>query len=63
MSLLTDADKQILPMARRENGGFALATKWFCMGWDPLWYQYLFHQAPVPDGDPKLTISNTTILA
>ena len=63
MSLLTDADRQFLPLARRENGGFALATKWYCLNWEPLWYQYLFHQAPIPGGNPSKTISNSTILA
>jgi hypothetical protein len=62
MGVLTDADKQILPMALRQNGGFNVATKWYCMGWDPLWYQYLFHQAPVPGGTSDLTVPNVSAL-
>ena len=36
----------MLPIARRERGGFGTATKWYFKDWEPLWYQYLFHQAP-----------------
>lgn len=48
MSVLTDADRNLLPAALRKNGGFRLATQWYC-DFDPLWYQYLFHQADVPN--------------
>jgi len=49
MSILTDADKQILPLALRQNNGFHIACQWYLMGWEPLWYQYLFHQVTVPN--------------
>jgi hypothetical protein len=45
MSILTDADRTLLLAARRDNKGFHLATEWYCMGWNPLWYQYAFHQS------------------
>ena len=54
MSILTDADKQLLPLGLRQNKGFNYVTKWYLRGWEPLWYQYAFHQAPQP---------NTTLLA
>lgn len=49
MSLLTDADRQILPLAVRSAGGFHVATRWYCREWEPLWYQYVFHQATIPN--------------
>ncbi len=49
MSVLTDADRKLLPAALRRNGGFRLATQWYCMDFDPLWYQYLFHQTITPN--------------
>lgn len=49
MGVLTDADRQLLPSALRANGGYRLATQWYCMGFDPLWYQYLFHQCEIPN--------------
>lgn len=49
MGILTDADKQILPLALREKGGFHIATKWYFRDWEPLWYQYDFHQALQPN--------------
>src|SRR5271157_4995349 len=45
MGLLTEADKTMLPLALRSNGGFHLACKWYLHDWEPLWYQYNFHQA------------------
>jgi hypothetical protein len=60
---LTDADRALLIAGKRENGGFHLLTKWYFMGWEPLWYQYLWHQAPMPGGLPGETIPNTTFLA
>ena len=49
MGLLTDADEKLLPAALRPNGGFYLAAKWYLRGWEPLWYQYYFHQALQPN--------------
>jgi len=54
MSILTDADKQLLPLGLRQNKGYNYVTKWYLRGWEPLWYQYAFHQAQQP---------NTTLLA
>ena len=48
MSILTDADREIIPMALRNKGGFHYATRWYLNGWEPLWYQYLFHQTTMP---------------
>ncbi len=60
MSILTDADREILPMALRSKGGFHVATKWYFNGWDPLWYQYLFHQTTQPY---KAVVPNVTFIA
>lgn len=49
MGVLTDADRKLLPVALRQHGGFRLATQWYCMDFDPLWYQYLFHQSQIPN--------------
>ena len=49
MSVLTEADAQLLPAAMRANGGFHLACQWYLRGWAPLWYQYYFHQAAQPN--------------
>jgi len=54
MAILTDADKQILPLALRQNNGFHIACKWYLREMEPLWYQYAFHQA---------TQGNVTMLA
>ena len=54
MSLLTEADAQLLPLAWRENGGYHVATDWYLHGWKPLPYQYAVHQA---------TQLSTTLLA
>jgi hypothetical protein len=43
VAILTKADETILPMALRQNGGFAKATEWYLMGWKPLPYQYAWH--------------------
>jgi len=48
MPILNDADKKLLPMALRAKGGFHLASRWY-LGFDPLWYQYSFHQSNVPN--------------
>lgn len=45
MSFLTDGDRNIIPLALRKNQGFHMATRWYFRDWDPLWYQFLFHQA------------------
>jgi hypothetical protein len=60
MSVLTDADRQILPLATRAQGGFHVACKWYMNGWEPMWYQYLFHQTTDPY---RLVIPNVTFLA
>jgi hypothetical protein len=43
---LSYADEQILAVARRENGGFYLGTKWYLRDWEPLPYQYVWHMLP-----------------
>lgn len=43
MSVLTEADRQILPGALRKAGGFALATKWY-LHWEPMPKQWAWHQ-------------------
>jgi len=48
MGILTDADETLLPMALRQNGGFHLATQWYC-GVEPLPKQYAFHQLEIPN--------------
>jgi hypothetical protein len=60
MSILTDADRELLPLAGRAKGGFHLATKWYLNGWEPLWYQYLFHQTTMPF---SVVIPNATFIA
>jgi hypothetical protein len=49
MAILTEADLALLPQALRSAGGFHVATKWYCKGWEPLWYQYDFHQLDKPN--------------
>lgn len=44
MSLLSEADRQILPGALRKAGGFALATEWYLRNWKPLPKQWAWHQ-------------------
>jgi hypothetical protein len=44
MSILTDADRQLLPLIRRENKGFNLGCQWYLEGWTPMPNQYGFHQ-------------------
>lgn len=46
MSILTEADEQLLPAALRENGGYGLATEWYLYGTKPLPKQWAFHHAP-----------------
>jgi hypothetical protein len=46
MSILTEADEQLLVAALRENGGFSLASKWYLGGTEPLPKQWAFHHAP-----------------
>ncbi|MEM4204719.1 MAG: hypothetical protein QXS54_11670 [Candidatus Methanomethylicaceae archaeon] len=59
MSILTEADKFFLPMARRENGGFSLACKWYT-GIEPTDYQVIWHHLANPNGEP---IANSTVVA
>jgi hypothetical protein len=54
MSLLTDGDLEMLPRALRQHGEFHIATQWYLRGWEPIWYQYMFHQSMIP---------NTTFIA
>jgi hypothetical protein len=65
MSLLTEADKQLLPLALRQNGGFHIASKWYFKDWEPMWYQYLFHQALQPNSTflAGIATGKTTIVA
>jgi hypothetical protein len=44
MSILTDADRQLLPLIKRENKGFNLGCQWYLEGWTPMPNQYGFHQ-------------------
>ena len=54
MSLLTEADRTILPLILRQNGGFPIGTEWYLRGYSPLVFQNNYHQ----------TLSgNTTLLA
>ena len=47
--MLTEADRKILPLALRGNGHFHVASRWYLRGFDPLNYQYAFHQIEVPN--------------
>lgn len=47
-SFLTYGDMRILPLATRTAGGFHIATRWYLRGFDPLPYQYAYHQLLVP---------------
>jgi hypothetical protein len=51
---LSRADELMLVAARRESGGFHLASRWYLRGFEPLPYQYLWHHVPV---------KNTTLVA
>jgi hypothetical protein len=51
---LSRADELMLVAARRESGGFHLASRWYLKGFEPLPYQYLWHHIPV---------KNTTLIA
>ena len=46
MSIMTDGDRRILPLAIRQNNGFHIATDWYLRGWQPLPYQWAWHQIP-----------------
>lgn len=49
MSILTEADEQLLVVARRENEGYHLATEWYFYDMVPLKKQWVFHHAPAPN--------------
>lgn len=49
MSVLSDADREILPLAKRQHGGFHIACQWYLNGWTPMAKQYAFHQIVVPN--------------
>jgi hypothetical protein len=51
---LSSDERNLLEMAKRNVGGFHLATRWYFRGWDPLPYQYVWHHVPV---------GNTTVVA
>ena len=65
MNVLSDADRQLLPLALRQNKGFHLATEWYLRGWKPLWYQYAFHQTLTPNVTMLAGIASgkTTVVA
>ncbi len=48
MGILTEADRQMLPMCTRAGKGFHLGCQWY-FNWEPLWYQYAFHQLETPN--------------
>lgn len=48
MRFLTEGDRQILPIALREHGGFHAACQWY-LGFTPLPWQYAAHQMQVPN--------------
>lgn len=48
MPILTEADRAMLPLGLRTGKGFHIASKWY-FNWEPLWYQYGFHQLTVPN--------------
>jgi hypothetical protein len=49
MAVLTDADRKLLPLALRANGGFAVACRWYLRDWTPMGYQVEFHQQTQPN--------------
>jgi hypothetical protein len=51
---LSSGEQQILEAAKRQYGGFHLATQWYLRDWDPLGHQYVWHHCP---------IGNTTTIA
>jgi hypothetical protein len=44
---ITTEERHLLDVAKRNVGGFDLATKWYFRGWDPLPYQWVWHHVPV----------------
>ena len=52
--ILTEADQKILPYIPRSAGGFHLGTKWYLNGWQPMGWQWAWHQ---------LQVMNTTVVA
>jgi len=46
VSILTEADEQLLVASLRENGGFSLGAEWYLYGTKPLPKQWAFHHAP-----------------
>src|SRR5436190_21289327 len=51
---LSDDERRLLEVAKRNYGGFHKATEWYFRGWIPLDYQYVWHHVP---------IGNTTTVA
>jgi hypothetical protein len=52
--ILTEADKSILPLIPRNIGGFHQGTRWYLNNWEPMPWQWAWHQ---------LEVLNTTIIA
>lgn len=48
--MITAGDQRYLPLARRESGGFQHATRWYLRGWEPMGYQYVWHQVSKLNG-------------
>jgi hypothetical protein len=44
---LSDNERKLLELAKRNYGGFHKATEWYFRGWIPLDYQYVWHHVPV----------------
>jgi len=44
---LSSQEQQTLELAKRQYGGFHLATQWYLRDWNPLGYQYVWHHVPV----------------
>ena len=70
MGILTDADKSILPLTLRGVGGVHHFCRWYLRGFDPLPYQYSFHQASQQNvsfvagiASGKTTIASASYLA
>lgn len=63
--MLTDADKRMLVIGLRENGGFHLATQWYLRGLEPLPFQYAWHHWNVMNTSlvAGIATGKTTIVA
>jgi hypothetical protein len=63
--LLSDADKRMLVVAARQNGGFHLATQWYLRDFEPLPYQWAWHHLALPNTTfvAGIATGKTTIVA